>query len=194
MKRSISNKSYLKWISEKNIRFIILEKTKEELNKEFIIFYNFSYFSLYKLRNKYMREIKINTNSEIIILGRGKYMGKNIEIQEKLKIKDHPIFDDEEQCIEAIKRDWIIFFDIKKRTKKINKEAVKQNWELLEYIADADDYVYDEAIKQNGNALKYIPQEKQTKQLCIKAIVNNLNALNYVKKPLGEIQITKYYN
>src|SRR5579885_1773772 len=100
--------NFLKLIETEKIRFVTLEKKNTEL-EEFIIFYEFSYYTKYLDSNTHMREIKISQNSEIIFLGNGKYRGKNLIILEKYIIEDNPIFEDEEQCIKAIKYNWIAF-------------------------------------------------------------------------------------
>ena len=181
----ICGKTCLKWINEKNIRFFILEKKEDTVKIDsngYIIFCNFHYFS--ENLNTHMREVKIKDDSELILCGRGKYKGRNIIILEKLPIENHSIFDDEEQCLEAIKYNWLILDHIRTKTKKITNEAVIQNWKLLKNYRDVDYYVYEKAIKQNVKALKYISTKKQTQELCLLAIEINIKAIRYIKIPI----------
>jgi hypothetical protein len=84
-------------------------------------------------------------------------------------------------CLEIIKNAPLLVYEIKiAYTKEMMLALVKHGGSFIKLILnlDLDNDVLLESVKSDGLTLQYV--KNQTKELCIEAIKNNVNAVNYI--------------
>lgn len=116
------------------------------------------------------------------------------------------IWDEDNNCLRAVKFDGLLLHFIEKQNNEICIEAIKENSKALGFVNDQNDKVYtvllesdglniqhvikqtlelcETAVKQNIEALKYMDQ---TDEVCFMAIKHHVDALKYVKKQTQEL-------
>ena len=68
--------------------------------------------------------------------------------------------------------------DIKIINEEEGLEAVKRNGDALRYVKDQSEAICLEAMKRNGDALRYV--KDQSEAICLEAVKRNRDALRYV--------------
>jgi hypothetical protein len=82
-------------------------------------------------------------------------------------------------CLEAVKQTGYALLFVKNQTETVALEAVKQNGIVLQDVKNQTGEICLEAVKQNGYALRYV--RNQTKSVCFEAVKQTVLALIYVE-------------
>ncbi len=101
-----------------------------------------------------------------------------------LKIIDHPLWNDEEYCLQVVTKYDNMLKYIKCQTTEICIKAMEQYTENFVYIINQTPELCLFAVKQAGYLLNNVIQ--QTFELCLEAVKNCGLALQYIRIPLLE--------
>ncbi len=91
----------------------------------------------------------------------------------------------EKICLEAVKRDGYSLVNVKKQTEKICLEAVRTCGLALKFVKNQTEEICFEAVKCNSYALQFV--KNQTEEICLEAIKENGYILKYVENQTEKI-------
>ena len=78
---------------------------------------------------------------------------------------------DEEECLEAVKKDGMKLMFVKHQTENLCLEAVKQNSRALRCVDDQTLVICCEAVRKDPDAFEYI-RNKEMKKRVVKKLLN----------------------
>jgi len=114
-----------------------------------------------------------------------KWKADKLIVKSICKIEDHPLLQNPNWCLAAIRANGFNIKYIKNQTEELCLEAVKQQGYALQFIKNQTEEICLTAVKQNGYALCFV--EEQTDEVCLMAVRTIGRALEYVKKQTYKI-------
>lgn len=108
-----------------------------------------------------------------------------LDLENKVKIRDFYIWNDNEFCCKAVKEyGWPLkFINIEFQTKELCETAInKYGGKLLEYICDKfhTEELYKLAVQKDGIALQFVKTPFKTQEICLMAVKEYWWAIRYV--------------
>jgi hypothetical protein len=97
------------------------------------------------------------------------------------------IYDDEERCILAMRRNGLAIQFIKDPSEEMKLEAVRQDGWAIRFIKDPSERVQLEAVRQDGYAIRFIkdPSEKMK----LEAVRYDGRTIQFIKDPSEEMKL-----
>jgi hypothetical protein len=87
----------------------------------------------------------------------------------------------EEICLAAVKLDGSALLHCAYKTEAVCIAAVKNDPRIIKSVSNKTEDICLEAVEQDGFMLKHIPKDKQSKKVCIVALLQNPFAVKYIK-------------
>lgn len=114
-----------------------------------------------------------------VIHFKDKSKADRIYIEKIIDLNDWEMWENEEFCLNAVKRNGCFLGFVKNQTEVVCLEAVKQTGYALLFVKNQTETVALEAVKQNGIVLQDV--KNQTGEICLEAVKQNGYALRYVR-------------
>lgn len=135
----------------------------------------------------YIANIKIPDDARVYPDPQGhKWKADKIIVESYCPAQDHPLFDDPEWCLKAVKIEGSLLKYMKKQTFEICVGAVKQYPFALTYVdIQLIDAVSEHIINDYPFALQFV--RNQTPDICLKAVKQHGFALQFVRNQTHEI-------
>ena len=91
-------------------------------------------------------------------------------LEEKYEIHKHPLFHDQEKCLEIVSKNPMNLQFVANKTTELCKLAVEKNGRALTGVPNKTDDLCKIAIKQDWRNIKYVPSWNQTDENCMLAL------------------------
>jgi len=114
-----------------------------------------------------------------------KWKADKLIVKSMCKIEDHPLLQDPDWCLAAVKENGYNLKHIKNQTEEQCIAAVKENSSVLEYVKNQTHKICMAAVSHKGSSLEYV--ENQTYDICLTAVRQNGYALQHVKNQTDEL-------
>jgi hypothetical protein len=139
----------------------------------------------YKAKH-YIKYVSVPEDA-VIFIERDHFRVEKLVVIDKVKLRDIPLWEDKDFCINALYSDTAALKYIKDPSYEMYMIALNGDGLLLRYLKchpDIDKLALI-AVKQNGLAFQYV--ENQTDEICLAAVKQNGLALRYVKTKTNAI-------